>query len=90
MKSHVWCAVAMASWALLAQTAHAETNLGNLSGYQVKAVGGDLDTSAFPDITAVAGNTYQGQPSTKIGQSPCTDLMMASPAQMCSASSSSR
>jgi len=36
---------------LLAQGAHAVTNLGTFSGSTVKALGGDTDTSPYPDIT---------------------------------------
>tara|TARA_B110001454_G_scaffold39484_1_gene38870 strand:+ start:549 stop:1376 length:828 start_codon:yes stop_codon:yes gene_type:complete len=35
-------------------------------------VGGDTDTSAFPEITAIAGNSFQGQTITTIGKSPIT------------------
>lgn len=43
---------AMAAASLLAaQGAHAVTNLGTFSGSTVKALGGDTDTSPYPDIT---------------------------------------
>lgn len=41
----------VASCLLLAQGAHAVTNLGTFSGSAVKTLGGDLDTSPYPDIT---------------------------------------
>lgn len=67
----VSCSAALAAslfW--LSPVAQAVTNLGNLAGYKVQAVGGDTDTGAFPDLTAIAGNSFQGQPITTIGNSP--------------------